>query len=135
MVEPIITNNDVVGVVIRDALFDDETLTAAAAETWPAGTLLGRITASGKLTKYASAAVDGSQVPVCVLTEEAVFAAAGDLPCRVLVSGEVRNRKVGVWTAGSPPTLTAANTVEREHLRDYGINVVTTRQLAELDNQ
>jgi len=40
------------------------------------GTILGRITATGKLVAYAAANVDGSQNPVAVLMEDAAAAAA-----------------------------------------------------------
>ncbi|WP_051284381.1 head decoration protein [Desulforegula conservatrix] len=40
------------------------------------GTILGRVTASGKLKAYASGSSDGSQVPVAVLLEVAAAASA-----------------------------------------------------------
>ena len=46
---------------------DQETVTVAGAVALPSGTVLGRITASGKLVKYSDAAADGSQAAVGVL--------------------------------------------------------------------
>ena len=51
------------------------------------GTVLGRITASGKLTKVLSTATDGSQAPFAVAAD-AVDAAAGDQPIPIYLSGE-----------------------------------------------
>lgn len=50
------------------------------------GAVVGRITASGKLTLSAAAANDGSQVPIGVLAD-AVDASAGDKACRLYGSG------------------------------------------------
>jgi len=50
--------------------------TIAAGADLVAGTILGRITASGNLKAYAAANVDGSQNPVAVLFDDAAAAAA-----------------------------------------------------------
>jgi hypothetical protein len=124
-----VTNNATNGIVIADDVYDDETLTAIGAVTWAAGTLLGRITASGKMTAYTSAAVDGSEVPIEVLRDEVVFDGAGDLAGRPLVSGKVRRGKLVAHGVG------AVDQVEVDQLRDYTIIAQRTTQLAELDNQ
>ena len=46
---------------------DQATVTISASTALPSGTVLGRITATGKLIKYLNAAVDGSQTAVAVL--------------------------------------------------------------------
>ena len=69
-----ITNNQTRGIPIWEPVYEDEILLDAGGETYPAGTLLGRITVSGKLTKYTTGAVDGSEVPVAVLRDELVLA-------------------------------------------------------------
>lgn len=43
------------------------TVTVAGAVALPSGTVLGRITATGKMVKYSNAASDGSQTAVAVL--------------------------------------------------------------------
>lgn len=50
------------------------------------GAVLGRITASGKLTHCDNAAVDGSAVPVAILVE-AIDATAADKTCQLYVAG------------------------------------------------
>lgn len=49
---------------------DQETVTVAGAVALPSGTVLGRITATGKLIKYLDGAADGSQTAVGVLGTE-----------------------------------------------------------------
>ena len=119
-----ITQNDTTGVVIWEPVFSDETLTAAGADTWAAGTLLGRITAS-KLTIYTSGAVDGSETPIAVLRDEVVFAGAGDLPGRPIIAGRVRRELLVADGVG------AVNQTEVDQLRDYGIIALSTQQLAD----
>lgn len=124
-----ITNNQTRGIVIWDPVFEDEILIDAGGATYAAGTLLGRITASAKLTKYTSGAGDGSQIPVAVLLNELVLPGATDVPCRPIISGRVRRNDLVAHGVG------AITTAESDLLRDYGIIPLSTTQLAELDNQ
>jgi hypothetical protein len=124
-----ITNNNPFGIVVWEPVFEDNTLVATGAVVWPAGTLLGRITASGKLTAYVSGAGDGSEVPIAVLTDSVEFTGAADMAYRPLITGRVRRVDLVAFGVGA---LTQA---EVDALRDYGIVAQKTTQLAELDNQ
>lgn len=125
-----ITNNEPQGIVVWDPVYDDATLVDASGGTYPKGTVLGRITATGELTKYTTAAVDGSEVALAALTFELELAAATPTPTRVLIQGRVRR---GDLLADDPArVLTLA---EVDALRDYGIVAQVTQQLAEFDNQ
>lgn len=124
-----ITNNSTRSVVVWDPVFEDDILIDAGGETYPAGTLLGRISASGKLTKYESGNGDGSEVPLAILFEETVLAAATDTPFRPIISGRLRR---GDLIAVGVGDITDA---EADALRDYSIIALSTTQLAELDNQ
>lgn len=62
------------------------------------GTLLGKISASGKYTTSLSGAADGSEVPVAVLLE-AIDATGGDQEAMVLKAGGVVSDKM-VFGAG-----------------------------------
>lgn len=77
------------------------------------GTLLGKITATGKYIKCDSAAVDGSQAPLAILAED-VDATAGDVNADVYLSGAFNEAAV---TFGG--TDTAAT--HRAALRDLNI--------------
>jgi hypothetical protein len=65
----------------------DDIVIVAAGASLVAGSVLGRITASGKYKLCNSVAVDGSQVPRCVLAEAAA-AAAVDVSASVYLSGD-----------------------------------------------
>ena len=65
-----------------------------------AGTVLGRVTATGKYIRYLNGAVDGSELAVGVLTEE-VDAIAADQAARLLVAGDVdKDKLVGIDAPG-----------------------------------
>lgn len=64
-----------------------ETGILAAGQSLPRGAVIGRITASGKLTLSIAAATDGSQVPYGVLYDE-FDATAGDMRCGYYIAGE-----------------------------------------------
>lgn len=59
------------------------TVTVAGGVSLPSGTVLGRITASGKLIKYLDGASDGSQAAVAVLGTPLVGVANGDYRAQV----------------------------------------------------
>jgi hypothetical protein len=77
------------------------------------GALLGKITASGKLTLSLAAAGDGSQVPYAILLDD-TDATAGDVNCGVYIKGEFDQNKI-IYGTGH----TAASV--RDGLRDAGI--------------
>jgi len=114
--------------ILDECVNQDETLSAAGALTYAEGTVLGRITASGKLTHYASGAADGSQTPVAVLEAAYTFTGAGDKRVRPIVSGQVRAESVVLHGVGA---LTVAVS---DLLRSYGIVPVTSAELADQES-
>lgn len=124
-----VTDNAPFGILLMDATTRRETLTATGAVTWAPGTLLGRITASGKLTAYAAGASDGSQVPKFVTTSEVTFTGAGDQADTVLIGGKVREGDLVAHGVG------AISDAEADALRSYGIVAMPVAQLNELDNR
>lgn len=77
------------------------------------GTLLGKITATGKHIKCDSAAVDGSQAPVAILAED-VDATSADVNATVYLSGAFNQAAV---TFGGSDTATT----HRAALRNLNI--------------
>lgn len=124
-----ITNNDTTGLVLWEPVFEGNTIVDAGGDTYLAGTVLGRITASGKLTAYASGAADGSETPLAVLHEDTVLAAATDYPVRAIISGQVRRADLIAFGVG------AITIGEADQLRGFGIISLTTVELSQLDNQ
>jgi len=79
------------------------------------GSVLGRITATGKYVLSAAAAGDGSEVPRAILAE-AVDATAADKEAIVYLSGEFNEDRV---TLGAGHTLASI----RDGLRDLDIHL------------
>lgn len=127
----VITENSTQSLTMFNPKFRAFTLTATAAITLPAGTVLGRITANDKLIQYASGASDGSETPVAVLPEEAVFTAAGDRGVNAIIGGELIESLVSVYNGGTPA---APSESEVETLRGFGILLVKSTQQTEQDN-
>jgi uncharacterized protein (AIM24 family) len=124
-----ITNNKTNGITVWEPSYQDETLTAAGALTYVAGTVLGRVTTGGKLTHYASGALTGEEVPIAVLRNDVVFAGAGDAPIRAMVAGKVRSGDLVAHGVG------ALTQPELDLLKDQMIIGVATEQLTSQDNQ
>lgn len=118
-----------------DLVFDDAIFVPPVADdTDVAGTLLGRVTASGKLTPYTAAATHGagSDVPVGVLgTAIVANGTPDDENIRYIVSGQVREDQLvidgGVAGAGITEAL-------KDQLRDFGIIPLSAQDLSLPDN-
>lgn len=94
----------------------DGTLTLIAGQNLLRGALLGKITATGKLTLSLSASGDGSQNPYCILAENCN--AVADSICAVYLAGEFDANQI---IFGTGQTLT--NT--KDPLRVLGIFLKT----------
>jgi hypothetical protein len=77
-----------------------ETITVAAGTHQP-GTVLGRITASGKYAAHDPAAVDGTETAVAVLWGKA-DASGGDAPAVAVVRGPAIVNRFDLVIAGEP---------------------------------
>ena len=86
-----------------------ETITIAAGSLEP-GTVLGKITASGKYAAHDPAAVDGTETAVAVLWGKA-DASAGDVPAVALIRGPAIVNRHDLVFAGTPSEgeITAAH--------------------------
>lgn len=102
------------GTYAPDKLFDRDTVTrkrtiAAGAGILPRGTLIGKITASGKYLKSVAAAVDGSEAPDAILLEP-VDATAADVDAAVALAGTFGTQGV---TFGAGHTAASTEAVLR----------------------
>jgi hypothetical protein len=132
---------DVSKVFLRNIISQEETLNNAsgAAKDFEPGTLLGRVTASGKLIPLASAANDGSQFAVGVLMSNVIQLANGaDQTVSVCIGGEVAEDKV-VLAGADALTTTVTNNSART-IKDViagdtkGIQLRSSTELTGHDN-
>jgi hypothetical protein len=95
--------------VLRDYTHETVTLASGAGKLDP-GTVLGKITASGKYTAHDPAAVDGTETAVAVLWGKA-DATGGDVPAVALVRGPAVVNRHDLVFVGTPSEgeITAAH--------------------------
>lgn len=124
-----ITTHDSSTVVVLNPVFAAATASFTAAETWPKGAILGRVTADGKYKRTLATASDGSELAKAVLTEPLIAAVAGDKRCNILIQGIVKKSML-VDHGG-----TAVTDLQVEELRDYGIIAQDITNLSHLDNE
>lgn len=96
-------------------LVTDSITIASGAGVIKRGTVLGKVTASGKYITSASAASDGSQTPVAIAADT-VDATSADQVCGVYLMGEFNSRALTLGAGWTTATVTAA-------LRSLGIFV------------
>lgn len=88
MGQPVNTEEyEVDAIVLSDWRVDDNGVLASGTN-YSKGTVLGKITASGKYTTSLAASNDGSEVPSAILLDD-IDASASDLNAPVLLGGKV----------------------------------------------
>lgn len=121
-------NNDYISGNVNNSDYDDLTL--------PAGTLMGRISATGLLTPLASGASDGSQFPVGILATDYTIGAGDTIEVRICVSGEVDENMIELQGSDTLNTV-----ISSRRLRDrigsdtVGIILRSVEELSGYDNQ
>jgi len=75
-------------------------IVASGAGVLASGTIIGRVTASGKYIQYLDTAVDGSEIPVGVL-RSMVDATSADRPGEMIVSGLLKSDQIVEPTNGT----------------------------------
>jgi hypothetical protein len=124
-----ITNEDLGQVFLFDPTYRTETFTFSGAGTLAAGTILGRVTASGKLVACDLAAVNGSQVPVAIVDYDVVATGAGDKTIRAGIAGKFRAEK-GLFANADPVTAAVL-----DQLRSMSLIPVLVTDISLEDNQ
>jgi hypothetical protein len=99
------------------------------------GTLLGRISGTGKVLPLASAAVDGSALPVGLLNEDKTIAAGATIDLYMCVQGDVASEKIIFQGADTIDTVVSGRRL-RDHLQAQGIRpVAAADELTAYDNE
>lgn len=105
--------------IAGDATIVTRSITLVSGQNLARGSVLGRITASGKYTLSASALTNGAQTPVAILAED-VDASGGDKTTLAYESGVFNE---GALTFGAGHTADSTRT----GLRQLGIFMKTTQ--------
>ncbi|MHC4266387.1 MAG: hypothetical protein ACYSUK_10705 [Planctomycetota bacterium] len=122
-----ITDNQPLGIVVWDPVYQDDTMLAAIpAGTYAKGTMLKRD--GTDLALYALGDIDD---PVAVLAQEYVADGATAVRNRVLISGRVRKSDLLADDGGTP---TAPNVDDLDRLKASDIIAQDVVQLGHFDN-
>lgn len=102
-----------------------------------AGTVMGRVTATGKVIPLQSDAVDGSQLPVGVLNKDWVVEAGDTQEVAFCVKGDVETSKLIFTKTGDDldTIVSSRNLRDRIQGDTVGIKLVTGTELTGVDNQ
>lgn len=102
----------------------------------PGGLLVGRVTSSGLLAPFNSAANDGTQFPVGVLKADVgPLAALATAKCAICVMGDVvAEQIIFAYSGDGLDTIVSAKRV-RDYIQQMGINLVSgTSEQTQYDN-
>lgn len=130
-------DTDASNVFIRDTEMQPETLNNATggALTYPTGTVLGRVSASGKVVPFTSGASDGSQHPIGVLNEAKIAVpAAGNVVCYMVVGGYVDPAGLGLQGSDTLDTVISGKRVRDILVANSQIKLVPQAELTAYDN-
>jgi len=116
--------------------YDQADYTAAADITLLAGTLLGRIHATGKVVPLTSAATNGSQYPVGILAQDTFVANGATATLTFCVAGDVASDKVIYDGTDTEETVVSAKRLKDRIGSDtVGIKLVASTSNSDYDNQ
>lgn len=112
--------------VLGGEVFDDQVAVFTGAGVILPGTILGRVTASGKIKPWASGASDGSEKIVGIATVDVEAGGAGDVGFRMLLKGVVNRKRLIIAADGNGNNINAAIL---DQLRLVGITAIDVQQL------
>jgi hypothetical protein len=111
---------------------EQSVITGSGADSFIRGTLLGRITATGKYYPYNSGdSPSGTNVIKAILLNDVVTAAAVDYPAGIMLTGEIDEDKIMIDGGTLGANITAAI---KDTLRGLGIIVKSKTEFGSIDN-
>jgi hypothetical protein len=126
-----ITNYDT-SLGIRPENTEQSVITGSTTDTFIRGTILGRITATGKYYPYNTGNDPaGTNVPVAILLNEVVTTGAADFPAGIMLTGEIDEDKCMIDGGTLGANITEAI---KDSLRTMGIIVKSKTECGVIDN-
>lgn len=112
--------------VYNNGTYDDSTIVA--------GTVMGRVTATGKVRAFQSDAVDGSQIPVGVLMEDYTVGEGLDQQVFIAVMGDVSTSQLVFKKVGDTVNTVVSSRQVRDHMQAQGLKLIASTQMTDFDN-
>ena len=111
---------------VNNSTYDPQTLLA--------GTVMGRIAATGAVVPLYPGAPDGSQFPVGILANELVIDAGDTMQAALCQSGDVNEAKIVFFYPGTSLDRVESSRTTRDWLTLLGIKLVLADELSDYDN-
>lgn len=128
-----ITNYDPQSWLRKAEQTEQYVFTGSGADAFTAGTIVGRITATGKWYAYnVGDSPTGTSTIKGILMNAVTTTEAADYPCQVLLRGEVDSALITIDGSEAGTGITKAI---KDTLRSVGIDVVDKKELNDLDTQ
>jgi hypothetical protein len=99
-----------------------------------AGTVMGRVAATGKLVPCASSATDGSQYPVGILAHDVEIDIGETKEVTIVDMGDVAEDKVDFYYNGDTLDTQLSSRRMRDWLQAQGIKLITLTEMTDEDN-
>lgn len=132
MANKVVTNIDLGSSILEDAIFRDNVITFAGADTLAPGTIVARDTTTLKFVIFVKGGVTaGNGIPKGIITEEIVSVGGGDVPARIAVEGRFRKERLIIDADGDASNIDGAVIDE---LRDFGLTPIDVQELQSFDN-
>ncbi|MEE9393696.1 MAG: hypothetical protein V3W41_14430 [Planctomycetota bacterium] len=127
-----ITDNDRGAVELFDVVYDtDVFVPTTSARLYPAGTLLARLIADGKLTPFTTDNIPASSDIVGVLGSDVQAALLAEVNLRYIVSGQVKLSKLSIDDTSASVVITDAI---KDEMRQTGIIPLSSAEQSHFDN-
>lgn len=143
-VQTVVLNNGAQAIINRDINkifgFGNNTKSATLTNstggsiTYLAGSVVGKIGSSGVLTRFTSAAVDGSQNPIGVLFEDITLSAGASAVVNYVTQGDVEESKLVFQGADTLETVISNRRVREILETNSQIRLTTSTDLTNFDN-
>jgi hypothetical protein len=104
-------------------------------ETYLAGTVFGRIAATGKIIPLEPSASDGSQLPVGILLEDTTVADAATVDLTLINQGDVAEELVVFADAYTTVDDDVDGQIIRDRLQYLGVRLIAGTELTKYDNE
>jgi hypothetical protein len=130
-----IINTDTSKVFLWNRRSQKESMTNSTYDpiTYPIGTVMGRITSTGKIVPLTSGASNGSQYPVGILEETYVIEDGTTVDVFICDDGDVDDNKIVLQGSDTLATVVAGRTL-RDWIKAQGIKLIPTTEMTDYDN-
>jgi len=129
-------NYDLTKIFVFDNRYETVTFRNLTGGTlsYAVGTVLGRISATGKVTEMKSAATDGSELPIGILaTAITDLATVSDVEINMCIEGDIAESQV-IFNGSDVITTAEQGRIYRDWLQLAGMKLIQATELTEFDN-